>query len=97
MSDRISVERLVQVLQGQAKVANTLERHQAGNSPEVHINLRSHASTIRSTLQSICEDLDLDVRGVNLPWSECGDCGGEDGDHGDGCPADKLAVMGKNW
>lgn len=93
----ISRDAFIKAVQAQAKVADELEKEKGDDTPEFRKALRVTASNIRGVIRDLCNDLGVDVRGVNLPWSECGDCGGEDGDHGDGCPADKLAALGKNW
>lgn len=96
MSD-ISRMPFIKAVQAQAKLADKLEKEKGDDTPEFRKILRMTASNIRGVIRDICNDLDIDVPGVNVPNELCTDCGGEDGDHGDECPADKLAALGKNW
>lgn len=84
------------VLANAAVVDSVIKSAMDTDDREKKAGLKFGADMMYMTLRNICNDLDIDVPGVNVP-ELCIDCGGEDGDHGNGCPADKLAALGKNW
>lgn len=94
--NEVSETQFVRAIMTQVKLAETLERGKPDDIGDFRKRLREHAKVIRGVIREMCDDLGVEIPGVNVP-EVCIDCGGEDGDHGDECPADKLAALGKNW
>lgn len=90
----ISRDEFIRAIECQAAVADAVEKGRPDDTPEFRKTLKSGAEVMRRAIRDLCNDLDVDVPGVNVP-EVCIDCGGEDGDHASDCPADKLAAMDK--